>query len=156
MRLIPLLALVLSSGACSRQSALNYSHCLKLRVGMTREQVFQVMGPPGETFPFVEGKSLPNQKGRTAYEWSTPASMPAPVHVSIEEATGKAESIRCSDSVVTAAVFVEPPAPAVSTAALDVSTLSSPVRTAAPQAPRSAPKERSSSNSSSSGKPLTE
>jgi hypothetical protein len=151
-----LAALVVLLSACSKQGALNYRHCLKLRIGMTREEVFKTMGQPEDTFPYVEGKSLPNQKGRTAYEWSTPASMPAPARVSIEDATGKAESIRCSDAVVTAAVFVEPPAPAVSTAALDVSTLSSPPRAAAPQAPRSAPRERSSSNASSTGKPLTE
>ena len=144
-----LLACLLFAAACSKQPALNYRHCLKLRVGMTREQIFAVMGPPDETFPFIEGKSLPHMKGRTAYEWSTPAAMSAPNRVSIDDASQKSESIRCGDSVVATAFYAEPPAPAVSTA---------PAVLIAPAAarPRRAPRERSSSGVQSSGRPLTE
>lgn len=162
MRKPLLLAGLLLAAGCSRQAALNYRHCLKLRIGMTREQVFAAMGTPEETFPYVDGKSLPHLKGRTAYEWSNPASMPAPSRVSFDDASGLAESIRCGDSVVTTAVFVEPPEPAVSTEA--VSALSSPV---APPARSTAPagaapparrglRERGSSSLQSSGRPLTE
>jgi hypothetical protein len=110
-----LVALLLAA-ACSKQPGQNYRHCLKLRVGMTREQLTAVMGPPEETFPYVEGKTLPHLKGKTSFEWGTPASMPAPNTVTLDDAEDKITSIRCGDSVVTAAVFVEPPAPAVSTA----------------------------------------
>jgi hypothetical protein len=77
---------------------------------MTREALFQVMGPPEETIAYVEGKSLDYLKGRTAYEWSNPPSMPGPDHVSVDDASGKIESIRCSNSEITAPVFIEPPA----------------------------------------------
>ena len=147
-----LFAGVLLAAGCSKQPALNYRHCLKLRIGMTREQVFAAMGQPEETFPYIEGKSLPHQMGKTAYEWSTPASMPAPNRVSVDEASGKAESIRCGDSSVTTAVFVEPPAPAVSTAPL--SSLSTPSAILPAARPRL--RERGSSSSQSSGRPLTE
>ncbi|MDD5301679.1 MAG: hypothetical protein PHS14_01110 [Elusimicrobia bacterium] len=151
-----LLALfILAAAGCSRQAGLNYRRCLKLRVGMTREQVFAAMGPPEETFPYVEGKSLPHLKGRTAYEWSTPASMPAPNRVSFDDASGKAESIRCGDSVITAGVFVEPPAPAVSTAAVygvEIATATA----AAPPPRRRSLREGGSSSARSSGRPLTE
>ncbi len=103
-------AVFLIAANCSRQPALNYHHCLKLRIGMTREQIVSAMGPPDEVFSYVEGKSLPHLKGRTAYEWSTPASMPAPNRVSFDDVSGKAESIRCGDSVITTAVLIEPPA----------------------------------------------
>jgi hypothetical protein len=149
-----LLAVLLAAGC--RQPVLNYRHCLKLRIGMTREQVFKAMGPPEDTFPYVEGKSLPHLKGRTAYEWSTPASMPAPNRVSIDDASGKAESIRCSDSVVTSAVFVEPPEPAVSTTVVYGVQASSAAAAAPPAPPRRAIRERSSSSATSSGRPLTE
>jgi hypothetical protein len=115
-----LLAVLLLAAACSRKAQQNYKHCLKLRVGMTREQMLQVMGPPEDTIPYVEGKSLAYLKGRTAYEWSNPASMPGPDHVSFSEVEGKIESIRCSNAEITASVYVEPPAP--STAAAAVST----------------------------------
>jgi TPR repeat protein len=75
------------------------------------------MGPPEETIPYVEGKSLDYLKGRTAYEWSNPASMPGGDHVSVDDASGKIESIRCSNSEITASVFVEPPAPSSAAAA---------------------------------------
>lgn len=153
-----LLAALLLAAGCSKKAALNYRHCLKLRIGMTQEQVFAAMGPPEESFPYVEGKSLPHLKGRTAHEWSNPASMPAPNRVSFDDASGKAESIRCGDSVVTTAVFIEPPAPAVST--IPASAYSSPVETstAAPAAParRRSLREGGSSSSQSSGRPLTE
>ncbi len=110
MKLLFLAGLLLAAG-CSRQSVLNYHRCLKLRVGMTREQVFAAMGPPEDTFPYAEGKSLPHLKGRTSYEWSTTISMSAPNRVSVDDASGKAASIRCGDSVVATAVYVEPPAP---------------------------------------------
>jgi hypothetical protein len=161
VRLLLVLAL-LGSAACSRKPAQNYRKCLKLRVGMTAPDVLAAMGEPDESFPYVEGKSLPHLKGRTAHEWSTPASMPAPVRVSIDDATGKAESIRCADVVVTAAVFIEPPEPTVSTAAVaaQLSALSSPpaVSTApAAETPaRRGLRERSSSSAQSSGRPLTE
>ena len=151
-----LLAGLLLAAGCSRKPALNYKHCLKLRIGMTREQVFAAMGEPEETFPYIEGTSLPHLKGRTAYEWSTPASMPAPNRVSFDDATGNAESIRCSDSVVTAAVYVEPPEPVVSTTI--VYGVQPVVSTAAvrPAAPPRGPRERDSSSLRSSGRPLTE
>ncbi len=151
-----LLAGLLLAAGCSRQPALNYRHCLKLRVGMTREQVFAAMGQPEETFPYVEGKSLPHLKGRTAYEWSTPASMPAPNRVSFDEASGKAESIRCGDSVVTSAVFIEPPEPAVSTTIVYGVIAGSAPAAALPPAPARGLRERGSSSSQSSGRPLTE
>ena len=66
----------------------------------------------------MEGKSLPHLKGRTAYEWSNPATMPGPDHVSYSEETGKIESIRCSNSEINASVYVEPPAPSTATVAL--------------------------------------
>ena len=96
---------------CSRQAELNYRHCLKLRVGMSKDDMLKVMGAPEETIPYVEGKSLDYLKGRTAYEWSNPATMPGGDHVSMDESSGKIESIRCSNSEITASVFKEPPAP---------------------------------------------
>lgn len=150
-----ILAVVLLAAGCSRQAAQNYRRCLKLRIGMTREQVVAAMGNPDETFPYVEGKSLPHLKGRTAYEWGNPASMPAPNRVSFDDASGTAESIRCGDAVITAAVFVEPPEPALSTAAVYAVEAA----TAAPAAPapsRSRLRERASSSARSSGRPLTE
>ncbi len=99
--------LVIASG-CSRKLKANYKHCLALRVGMTREEMLKVMGTPEETFPFVEGKSLEHLRGRTAYEWPNPATMPGPNHVSIEEAGGKIASIRCSNVDISATVFIEP------------------------------------------------
>jgi hypothetical protein len=143
------LAVALAASACSRQQALNYRHCLKLRVGMTREQLFAVMGPPEESFPYVEGKTLPHLKGRTSYEWSTPATMPAANVVSVDDATGKAASIRCGDSIVTSAVYIEPPAPAVSTAPVHYG-----VEAPSAPAPRQSPKEHGTANAS--GRPLTE
>lgn len=158
MRALTLVVLVFAA-ACSRQPALNYRHCLKLRIGMTREQVFKIMGEPEETFPYVEGKSLPHLAGRTAYEWSTPASMPAPNRVSFQDATGLAESIRCSDAVVTATVYVEPPEPAVSTTIVyGIQPVKSTAAAVAPPpaAPRRTLRERGSSSVQSSGRPLTE
>ncbi len=99
-----LLALILFSAACSRKPTQNYRTCLKLRVNMTITEVFAMMGLPEETFAYVEGKSLPHMQGRTAYEWSTPASMSAPNRVSFDNASGKVESIRCGDSAITASV----------------------------------------------------
>jgi hypothetical protein len=152
-----LLAGLLFAGGCSRQPALNYRHCLKLRIGMTREQVFAAMGQPEESFPYVEGKSLPHLKGRTAYEWSTPASMPAPNRVSFDDASGKAASIRCGDAVVTAAVFIEPPEPAVSTTTVYGAEIAGSTAVApAPVQPRRGLREHGSSSAQSSGRPLTE
>ena len=110
-----LLAAAAAAG-CSRQAEANYKHCLKLRVGMTKDDLVKIMGAPEDTIPYVEGKSLPYLKGRTAYEWSNPASMPGGDHVSVDDA-GKIESIRCSNSEITAAVFVEPPAPSAAAVA---------------------------------------
>lgn len=153
-RLALLAVFALAAAGCSRQAAQNYRRCLKLRIGMTREQVFAAMGQPEETFPYVEGKSLPHLKGRTAYEWSTPASMPAPNRVSFDDATGKAESIRCGDAVITAAVFVEPAAPPEPVLSTGVIYGVDPA--AAPPAPKRTLRERSSSSGRASGKPLTE
>lgn len=153
-----LAGLILCAG-CSKKPALNYRHCLKLRIGMTREQVFAAMGPPEETFPYVEGKSLPHLKGRTAYEWSTPASMPAGNRVSFDDASAKAESIRCGDSVITTAVFIEPPEPAISTTVVygvEISKGSSAAPAPAPMPARRGLREHGSSSSQSSGRPLTE
>lgn len=102
-----LLAALLLAG-CSKGSDKNYRNCLKLRLGMTKQQVLDIMGPPDSTAPYVEGKSLPHLKGRTAYEWENISRMPAPNHVSVAEATGKVESVRCSEAVITAELFVEP------------------------------------------------
>jgi len=112
-RLVPLA--VLLAAACGRKLALNYKHCLKLRVGMAREDMLKIMGPPEETIPFVEGKSLDYLRGRTAYEWPNPASMPGPDHVSVEDATGRVASIRCSNAEISASVLVEPPAASTAT-----------------------------------------
>lgn len=149
-----LAVLFLAAAGCSRQAAQNYRRCLKLRIGMTRELVVAAMGPPEETFPYVEGKSLPHLKGRTAYEWSTPASMPAPNRVSFDDATGKAESIRCGDAVITATVFVEPAAPPEPVLSTGVIYGVDPA--AAAPAPKRSLRERSSSSGRASGKPLTE
>jgi len=151
-----LAVLLLAATGCGRQAAQNYRRCLKLRIGMTREQVFAAMGPPEETFPYVEGKSLPHLKGRTAYEWSTPASMPAPNRVSFDDATGKAESIRCGDAVITAAVFVEPAAPPEPVLSTGVIYGVDPAAAPATPAPKRSLRERSSSSGRASGKPLTE
>jgi outer membrane protein assembly factor BamE (lipoprotein component of BamABCDE complex) len=118
MRTVILWAALLAAAGCGRKQAANYKHCLKLRVGMTREDMLKVMGAPEETLPFVEGKSLDYLRGRTAYEWSNPATMPGPDHVSVEDASGKIASIRCSNAEITASVFVEPPAPSTATAAI--------------------------------------
>ncbi|MCR4295631.1 MAG: hypothetical protein NUW21_08860, partial [Elusimicrobia bacterium] len=72
------LALLLLAAACSKKPAQNYRNCLKLRVGMTREQMIQMMGEPEETIPYVEGKSLPHLKGHTGYDWRTPGAAIAP------------------------------------------------------------------------------
>ena len=111
-----LFALFLASG-CGRKLAINYKHCLSLRVGMTRDDLFKTMGPPEETLPFVEGKSLDYLRGRTAYEWPNPGSMPGPNHASVDDATGKIASIRCSNSEISAPLFIEPPAPSTATSA---------------------------------------
>lgn len=134
-RPILLIIMILSAAACSKKTAANYPHCLKLRLGMTKEELMKVMGPPDETMPYVEGKSLPHLQGRTAYEWANPASMPGPNHVSVVDETGKVTSVRCSDSVISASVFVEPPAP--STAAVQAVKPAT-ARMAAPAAPRGA------------------
>jgi outer membrane protein assembly factor BamE (lipoprotein component of BamABCDE complex) len=110
MRALALAVLALAAG-CSRQPELNYKHCLKLRVGMSKADMVKIMGEPETTLPFVEGRSLDYLKGRTAYEWSNPASMPGGDHVSMDDASSKIESIRCSNSEITASVYVEPPAP---------------------------------------------
>ena len=100
---------------CSKKAEANYKHCLKLRVGMTQDELLKAMGAPDETLPYVEGKSLDYLKGRTAYEWSNPATMPGPDHVSVDDASGKVASIRCSNVEITAPMFVEPPAPSTTT-----------------------------------------
>jgi uncharacterized protein len=117
MRLLAALALLALAAGCSRQPELNYRHCLKLRVGMSKADMVKIMGEPETTLPYVEGKSLEYLKGRTAYEWSNPASMPGGDHVSLDDAGGRIESIRCSNAEITTSVFVEPPAPSSATAA---------------------------------------
>lgn len=133
MRRAVLAVLVLAAAACSKKTAANYPRCLKLRLGMTKEELIKVMGPPDETIPYVEGKSLPHLRGRTAYEWANPGSMPGPNHVSVEDASGRVASVRCSDAVISASVFVEPPAP--STAAV-AAVKPAPARTTAPSPSR--------------------
>ena len=122
--LIVVMAFVL--GGCSKKMADNYRHCLKLRVGMSRDNLLKFMGPPDETIPYVEGKSLPYLKGRTAYEWSNVATMSGPNHVSLDDKTGEVESIRCADVAVTAPVFIEP-------------TISTSAASQAPAVPAAAP-----------------
>lgn len=133
MKLPILVIIILSTAACSKKTAANYPHCLKLRLGMTKEELMKIMGPPDEAIPYVEGKSLPHLKGRTAYEWANPGSMPGPNHVSVEDESGKVASVRCSDSVISASVFIEPPAP--STAAASAAR-PAPARASAPAAPQ--------------------
>jgi hypothetical protein len=145
--------LVLLAASCSKKPAQDYKKCLKLRVGMTRAQLLEFMGPPDETQAFVEGKSMENMRGRSAYEWATPSSMPAPNRVTVEEKTGLVESIRCGDSTVTTAVYVEPPAPAVSTAPF-VLPSDPPAALAAPKK-KNGPRE-STQGVGASGRPLTD
>ncbi len=109
MRRAAAVLFLLAAGACSRREQANYRHCLRLRIGMTREEALKIMGPPDETLPYVEGKTLAYLKGRTAYEWSNPAAMPGPDHVSVEDATALVETIRCSGVDLQAQVFVPPP-----------------------------------------------
>ncbi len=111
------LVLLALAAACSKREELNYQHCLQLRVGMTKADMLRVMGAPRDVSPYVEGKSLPYLKGRTAYEWSNPAEMPEGDRVSLDDASGKIESIHCSGVEISAAVFVEPPAPSTASAA---------------------------------------
>lgn len=150
------LAALLAAAACSKKPALDYKKCLKLRVGMTRAQLLEFMGPPDETQPYVEGKSLPNMLGRTAYEWATPASMPAPNRVTIDEKSGKVESIRCGDSTVATAVYVEPPAPAVSTAPFVLPSDPVVLSTRATPAPRRRGPTETTNGVGSAGRPLTD
>jgi len=111
LRAVGLAALgaALAAAGCSRRAEANYRHCLKLRVGIAKEDLFRVMGPPEETLPYVEGRTPDYLKGRTAYEWSNPATMPSPDHVSVDDAAGRVMSIRCSDSDISAAAFAEAP-----------------------------------------------
>ena len=102
--------LALAAG-CSRQAELNYRHCLQLRLGMSKEDMLGIMGPPETTIPYVAGKSLDYLKGRTAYEWPNPATMPSGDHVGTDDASGKIESIRCSGAEITSPVFIPPSAP---------------------------------------------
>lgn len=153
MKKYVLFVALLFAAACSRKGVQNYRNCLQLRIGMTYEQIVAVMGPPEETFPYVEGKSLPHMAGRTAYEWGNLASMPAPNRVSLDDASGTAESIRCGDAVITTAVFIEPPEPVLSTIAVAGAQAPAPP---APSARRRAPGEAGSSSARSSGRPLTE
>lgn len=131
MRHAAAVLLLLGASACSKKSADNYKHCLRLRLGMSQEELLKVMGPPDETIPYVEGKSLPHLKGRTAYEWTNSASMPGPNHVSVEDASGKVASVRCSDVVVSASVFIEPPALSTAAAAVAPAAPGAPARPAA-------------------------
>lgn len=152
MRLAVLCAALLAATGCGRKQAANYKHCLKLRVGMTREDMLKVMGAPEETMPFVEGKSLDYLRGRTAYEWSNPATMPGPDHVSVEDASGKIASIRCSNAEITASVFIEPPAPSTATAVVPV--VVAPV--AAPVAPPPPPSTAASAPAAPAAKPASD
>lgn len=127
MRRLAAVLLLLSAAACSsRREQANYRHCLQLRVGMTKDEAFKIMGPPDDTLPYVEGKSLAYLKGRTAYEWSNPAAMPGPDHVGVEDATGLVETIRCSGVDIQAGVFVPPPD--LSTGTVSASTAPAPAR----------------------------
>jgi outer membrane protein assembly factor BamE (lipoprotein component of BamABCDE complex) len=110
------LLLALGAAACSRRAAANYRNCLTLRVGMTKEDLVKAMGEPDDVIPYVEGKSLDYLKGRTAYEWSNPAAMPGPDHVSVDDAKNRVESIRCANSEISAQVFPEAPAPSTAAA----------------------------------------
>ena len=102
MRLAFLLACLALAAGCRKPSAGAYKRCLTLRLGMTREQLLATMGEPESASPYVEGKSLPHMKGLTAYEWPNGGSIPAPNYASVEEATGRVRSVRCSDVVITA------------------------------------------------------
>ena len=126
---------VLTLAACSRQPERNYKHCLKLRVGMSKADMVKVMGEPETTIPFVEGKSLDYLKGRTAYEWSNPASMPSCDHVSVDDASGKIESIRCDSAEIAASVYVEPPAPSTAAAVSKPAASAAVAISSAPTAP---------------------
>jgi hypothetical protein len=115
MRRAAALALLSLAAACSRQDELNYQHCLRLRVGMPKADMLKIMGEPEEIQPYVEGKSLPYLKGRTAYEWSNPAMMPSGDRVSMDDATEKIESVRCSGAEITAP-FIPPSHPSTAAA----------------------------------------
>lgn len=130
MRRLLLAALLLAG--CSKQKQANYKNCLKLRLGMSREQLLALMGPPDSTSPYVEGRSLPHLKGRTAYEWENASRFPGPNHVSVEEATGRVQSVRCSEVVISAEVYVEPE---LSTAAASVAVAALPAALPAESAP---------------------
>jgi hypothetical protein len=108
VRTLALLLLAAAAG-CGKRGAANYRNCLKLRVGMGREEMLAVMGPPDETIPYVEGKSLPHLAGRTAYEWANAATMPGPDHVDVRDATGRVDSVRCANVVLNAEALKDPP-----------------------------------------------
>ena len=116
MRRAAALALLALAAGCSRQEELNYRHCLKLRVGMSKADMFKIMGAPRDTAPYVEGKSLSFLKGRTAYEWSNPAMMPSGDRVSVDDAAEKIESIHCAGAEIMAPFIVEPRAPSTAAA----------------------------------------
>ncbi|MDE2490807.1 MAG: hypothetical protein KGM24_08155 [Elusimicrobia bacterium] len=122
-------AVLLAAAACSSKKELaNYRRCLTLRVGMTRAELFKIMGPPKRTLPYVAGRTLPYLKGRTAYEWPNPGDMPAPDHVSVNEASGKIESILCSDVSIQSELFIPPPLPSTGTVAASTVAASVPPR----------------------------
>lgn len=127
-----LLPLVLLLAACSGAKEQDYKNCLKLRLGMTKQQLLEVMGEPDSVSPYVEGKSLPHLKGRTAYEWDNISRLPGPNHASVDDATGRVLSVRCSEVVISAEVFVEP---ALSTAAAAVPVAALPSALPAESAP---------------------
>jgi hypothetical protein len=155
-RLLLLPALALGLAACGGgKTARNYKKCLKLRVGMSGFQVEEIMGKPDETFPYVEGKSLPHMKGKTAFEWANPASMSAPNRVTLSEESGVVESIRCGDTVVTATVFVEPPAPPEDAALPPGLALPATGAAEPPPEPAAKPLVETHSGPRASGQPLT-
>ena len=110
-------AAALALAACSRREDRNYRRCLRLRVGMTREELLRFMGPPDSVQPFVEGKTPDYLRGRTAYEWSNPPEMPSPDHVSVLDAADQVESIRCAGAVIDSALPPQPAAAASTGAA---------------------------------------
>ncbi len=105
-------AAALASSGCSRREDRNYRRCLRLRVGMTREELLKFMGPPDSVQPFVEGKTPDYLRGRTAYEWNNPPEMPSPDHVSVLDAADQVESIRCAGAVIDSSLPPQPDAPA--------------------------------------------
>ena len=124
------LAALIAAAGCSKRAAAHYKNCLTLRVDMTKADMLKIMGAPDAVLPYIEGTTPDYLKGRTAYEWSNPADMPSGDHVSVDDGSGKIESIRCAGTEIASGVLVEPPA--TSRAAAPAAGPASPAKAAPP------------------------